>query len=85
MIEPMKTYRFISPADNTIRAGQTVFPKGLQFFENGTHIILPWGSPVEVREQCRYPFGYSQKEKKYLVHIDFATEHKNLFSPINKL
>ncbi len=82
IIEAMKSYRVIVGNDSPKRAGQTALRDYFQFTEGEKVLKLPWGTVVEAREQCQYPFEFSTSEQKYLVHIEFIRSHKNLFNSI---
>lgn len=83
MIEAMKTYRLVTPNERN-RPGQSALSPALRYLDTGKDMLLelPWGSVIEAREKCRYPFEFSKAEQKFLVHVDFIQAHEHMFEKI---
>ncbi len=82
IIEAMKSYRVKTPTESPKRTGQNALRDHFRFTAGEKVLKLPWGTVVEAREHCEYPFEFSTSEQKYLVHIEFIRSHKNLFNSI---
>lgn len=82
IIESMHSYRVTTPSRTRNRAGQANMPEAFTFQKGTEALELPWGTVVEARKGCKYPFEFSDNEQKYLAHVDFIKSHKNLFNPL---
>lgn len=77
--ETMTSWRLKRPDDTRIRAGQSDLPEGLRYGNQE----LPWGTVVEVRAKCEFPFEFDEAEQKYLIHIDYLQPRRSMFESLN--
>jgi len=81
-IKAMTSWRLREP-DDTRRSGQGPKPDRFRYQSKDGMLELKWGSIVEAREKCAYPFEYDKTEGKTLIHIDFLTQHAQMFEPVD--
>ena len=75
-IEAMTSWRLKPLTDTTRRAGQGELPKAYSHRKGDQLSELPWGSIVETRQACTYPFEFNGTEQKFLVHLDFLVKNR---------